>query len=197
MSVVAGKVSPFEPRAGTAMNAGLLRTHYELFGIEPGYDLDREALAAVHLELQKAVHPDRYAAATPLEKRLAVQRAAQVNEAYRTLKDPVERARYLLSLHGIDTEEETNTAMSPAFLMEQMEWRERLDEVPNSGNPMATLLELAGKLEQTQRGMYRQLGEFFLQGDDPAYRNAAELVRELRFLQRLQQQVADLEERFL
>jgi len=179
------------------MDAGLLQTHFELFGLEPGYDLDRENLAGIHLDLQKAVHPDRFAAATPQEKLLAVQRAAQVNEAYRTLKDPVERARYLLQLHGIDTDEESNTAMAPAFLMEQMEWRERLDEVPASGEPMANLLSLAGKLEQTQRGMYRDLGELFQQGSDADYNSAAELVRKLRFLQRLQQQIADLEERFL
>jgi len=179
------------------MSAELLQSHFELFGLTPGYDLDREALAALHLDLQKVVHPDRFAAATPLEKRLVVQRAAQVNEAYRTLKDPVERARYLLQLHGIDTEEESNTSMDTAFLMEQMEWRERLDDISNSGEPIAALMAVASQLEQTQRGMHRQLGECFSQGDEQHYRDAADIVRKLRFLQRLQQQVADLEDRFL
>lgn len=173
------------------------QSHFELFGMEPGYNLDREQLAAVHLELQKAVHPDRFAAATPQEKRLAVQRAAQVNEAYRTLKNPVERARYLLQLHGIDTEEESNTAMDPAFLMEQMEWRERLDDVAGSGDPMATLLDLAGQLEQTQREMFRQLGDCFEDGSEQALQQATASVRKLRFMHRLEQQVADLEEQFL
>jgi len=179
------------------MSAELLQSHFELFGMEPGYDLDRERLAGVHLDLQKAVHPDRFAAATPQEKRLAVQRAAQVNEAYRTLKDPVERARYLLHLNGIDTEEESNTAMEPAFLMEQMEWRERLDDVASSGDPMATLLQLAGKLEQNQREMFRQMGEFFQDGSDEALQQATATVRKLRFMYRLEQQVADLEDQFL
>ena len=179
------------------MSAALLQDHFELFGIEPGYDLDRERLAGVHLDLQRAVHPDRYAAATPQEKRLAVQRAAQVNEAYHTLKDPLERARYLLALNGIDTEEESNTSMDTAFLMEQMEWRERLDDVAGSGDPMATLLQVAGKLEQTQREMFRQMGEFFQDGGDAALQQATAMVRKLRFMHRLEQQVADLEDQFM
>ena len=128
---------------------------------------------------------------------MAVQRAAQVNEAYRILKNPVDRARYLLQLQGIDTEEESNTAMDPAFLMEQMEWRERLDDVAGSGDPAATLLALAGKLEQTQRETFRQLGEYFQDGSDEALRQATATVRKLRFMYRLEQQVADLEEQFL
>ena len=179
------------------MSSDLLQSHFELFGLNPGYDLDREVLAGIHLELQKAVHPDRFAAATPQEKRLAVQRAAQVNEAYRTLRDPLERARYLLHLNGIETDEESNTTMDPAFLMEQMEWRERLEEIPDSGDPMSALASVAGKLEQSQRGMHRRIGECFTQGGEAPHREAAELVRKLRFMQRLQQQVADLEDRLL
>jgi len=177
------------------MSTNLLRTHFELFGLKPAYDLDREALAAIHLDLQKAVHPDRFAGASPQEKRLAVQRAAQVNEAYRTLKNPVDRARYLLKLGGVETDEETNTAMDPAFLMEQMEWRERLDEVRDSGDAGA-LLAIAGELEQSRRAMHRQLGDHFQDGGDEALRQAAGIVRKLRFMERLEQQVADLEDKF-
>ena len=177
------------------MSTNLLQTHFELFGLKPRYDLDREALAAIHLDLQKAVHPDRFSGASPQEKRLAVQRAAQVNEAYRTLKNPVDRARYLLELAGIETDEETNTAMDPAFLMEQMEWRERLDDVRDSHDAGA-LLAIAGELEQSRRAMHRQLGEYFQDGSDEALRQAAGIVRKLRFMERLEQQVADLEDKF-
>lgn len=174
--------------------SALLQNHFELFGLEPSYDLDREALAAVHLDLQKAVHPDRFAGSSPQEKRLAVQRAAQVNEAYRTLRSPVDRARYLLKLRGIDTEEESNTAMDPAFLMEQMEWRERLDEF-RGADDAAGLLAFAGELEQARRAMHRELGDCFQRGDRPALDQASGIVRKLRFLERLEQQVAEIEER--
>ena len=172
------------------------QTHFELFGLQPGYDVDREALAAIHLDLQKAVHPDRYAAGSPHEKLLAVQRAAQVNEAYGVLRDPLERARYLLHLNGIDTAEETNTAMDPAFLMEQMEWREQLDEVSNAGDALGALLAIVNQLEQARRGLHRELASLFEDGTGEAMQQAADIVRKLRFMDKLLQQTTEMEEQF-
>src|SRR6185369_5500679 len=79
-------------------------------------------------DLQGRVHPDRFAASTEAERRVAMQWAALANEAYRTLRDPLERARYLLQLKGFDTGEESNTSMPTDFLMQQMEWREAAAE---------------------------------------------------------------------
>ena len=178
------------------MSTDLRQTHFELFGLQPGYDVDREALSAIHLDLQKAVHPDRYAAGSPHEKLLAVQRAAQVNEAYGVLRDPLERARYLLHLNGIDTAEETNTAMDPAFLMEQMEWREQLDEVADAGDAPGALLAIVNQLEQARRGLHRELAGLFEDGSGEAMQQAADIVRKLRFMDKLLQQTTEMEEQF-
>ena len=97
-------------------------------GLPAKYAVDPSRLEQGYRDLQSRVHPDRFAAATDADRRLAMQWATRANEAYSVLKDPLERARYLLQLKGYDTEEETNTAMPPDFLMQQMEWREAVAE---------------------------------------------------------------------
>lgn len=104
------------------------RNHFELFGFPPRYRLDEAALAHAYRALQGAVHPDRYAGATDTEKRLALQASARVNEAYRTLRDPVARAEYLLSLHHIDATAEDDMRLPVAFLSRQLERREAAEE---------------------------------------------------------------------
>ena len=102
--------------------------HFALFGLPRRFALDGAALDTLWRTAAAQVHPDRFASAGDAEKRVALMAATRVNEAYQTLKSPLARARYLLRLAGIDTAEETNTSMPPAFLMAQMEWREALDE---------------------------------------------------------------------
>ena len=94
------------------------RDHFELLGLPLRYAVDSQRLESGYRELQSQVHPDRFASATEAERRVAMQWATRANEALRTLKDPIERARYLLQLKGYDTEEESNTAMPPDFLMQ-------------------------------------------------------------------------------
>ena len=91
------------------------RNHFELLGLPVGYSLDPARLERSYRDLQTRVHPDRHAAASEAERRVAMQWATRANEAYRTLRDPLERARYLLHLKGYDTGEETNTSMPPAW----------------------------------------------------------------------------------
>ena len=83
------------------------QNHFALFGLAPTYRLDAQQLDAAYRRLQNEVHPDRHAAAAESDRRLALQASARVNEAYRALKNPVDRAQYLLSLHGIDAMSET------------------------------------------------------------------------------------------
>src|SRR6185503_1893686 len=97
-------------------------------GLPVAYSVDPARLEASYRDLQSRVHPDRFAAGSEAERRVAMQWATRTNEAYRTLRDPLERARYLLHLRGYDTGEESNTAMPPDFLMQQMEWREAVAE---------------------------------------------------------------------
>ena len=106
----------------------LASTDFELFDIEPRFAIERDALDVRWRALQGEVHPDRFAAQGAAAQRVAMQWAVRVNEAYQRLKDPLRRAAYLCEMSGAAIEAENNTAMPTAFLMQQMEWREALDE---------------------------------------------------------------------
>ena len=112
-----------------------MHSHFDLFGLAPAYALESEALERSYREIQSRVHPDRFAHAGDAERRASLQWTTRVNEAYRTLKDPVQRAKHLLELHGVDVAFETNTAMPADFLAQQMELRESLEEARNAAFP--------------------------------------------------------------
>ena len=114
------------------------KNHFEFLGLPERFELDTSRLQQVYLRLQAAVHPDRYANAGATEHRIAMQLATQVNEAYRTLLDPGRRAAYLCELRGAPIRAETNTAMAREFLMQQMQWREALEEAPPCATMWAT-----------------------------------------------------------
>jgi molecular chaperone HscB len=176
------------------MRAAPGKNHFELFGLPVAFDIDAGDLASRYRELQRHVHPDKFANASDQERRLSLQMTAQVNEAFQTLKDPVRRGRYLLSLRGIDIDEETDTAMDPAFLMEQMEWRENLEEMRQADNPHKQLAELANRIEQ---GMQDKIGQFrlaFGKGSPEEIAKARNIVREMQFLEKMRQEIDDLEE---
>src|SRR3954466_11703920 len=164
------------------MSPDFSRNHFELLGIPVAFRLDAPQLERRYRELQSLVHPDRHAAGTDVERRLAMQWATRTNEAYRTLGDPVDRARYLLSLKGFDTGEESNTAMPPDFLMQQMEWREGVADARHSRDA-ARLDELRSEISQ-QRGEMLQLLERAIDRD-ANYDAGCSLVRKLRFLEKL------------
>jgi molecular chaperone HscB len=105
------------------------KTHFELFGLEPVFDLPQAELDDRFRRYQAAVHPDRHAGGSDTQRRLALQFAANGNEAYRILSDATSRGAYLCELHGAPIDAERNTAMPADFLMQQMAWREAIDEV--------------------------------------------------------------------
>src|SRR5437660_915259 len=144
----------------------LNQDHFELFGLPARFAVDAAALELRYRELQREVHPDRFAAAPELERRASMQLATRVNEAYQTLKSPLRRAVYILRLRGVDPEFETNTAMPPEFLMEQMSWRERIEA--RSGNPEA-LARLRGALSEESAKIYEKLRGRATRGT-PSYR---------------------------
>src|SRR3990167_5428696 len=111
------------------------KNHFELFGLPVAFDIDTDELAVRYRALQRRVHPDKFANASDQDRRLSLQMTALINEGFHTLKDPVRRGLYLLSLRGIDLGDETDTTMDPAFLLEQMELREELEEVRQADNP--------------------------------------------------------------
>lgn len=164
------------------------RNHYQLFDLEPAFQLDMPRLDQSFRELQAQVHPDKFSHAPDAERRLSMQWSTHVNEAYQTLKQPISRARYLLHLQGVDTQEETNTAMPADFLMEQMEWREAIGEAKDAADA-AELDRLGVKLRQAMHHLQDDIGQRLDQRHD--YPGAAEAVRKLRFLEKLREEIND------
>lgn len=162
------------------------KNYFELFGLPPVFRIDLTLLDGKYRDIQSQVHPDRFAHADEAQKRLSMQWATFANEAYQTLKQPLSRARYLLSLNGVDTAEESNTSMPPAFLMQQMEWREGIMEARAAGD-IAALEDLAGKLRTERRGLEDRLEALLDQSHD--YPAAAEAVRMLKFIEKLGEEI--------
>ena len=157
----------------------LQSTDFELFAVPPRFAQDAAQLDARWKELQRQVHPDKFAAQGAAAQRVAMQWSARIIEAYRRLKDPLKRAAYLCELNGAPIDAESNTAMPAEFLMQQMELREAVDDAVDAaamdeiGRQSATLKrEMLLKLEQ----------QMDAQHDWPA---AAQTVRALMFLDRL------------
>jgi molecular chaperone HscB len=160
-----------------------MQSHFELFGLDPAYALETDALERSYREIQSRVHPDRFAHAGDAERRASLQWTTRVNEAYRTLKDPVQRARHILELHGVDVAFETNTAMPPEFLMQQMELRETLEEAKDA----EALDALRSDLKRENQSLEKAIAEAIDVKKD--YTAAAGLVRKLQFLDRLDEEI--------
>jgi molecular chaperone HscB len=163
-----------------------MQNHFELFGLEPRYALEPERLERAYRQIQARIHPDRFAQGGDAERRASMQWTTRVNEAYRTLKSPVERGRYLLELNGIDVAFETNTAMPAEFLGRQLELREAL-ELAEAEKDFGALERLRGALRGEKKELERALEDALDARRD--YAAATELVRKLKFLDRLDAEV--------
>ncbi|WP_088141193.1 Fe-S protein assembly co-chaperone HscB [Achromobacter xylosoxidans] len=159
--------------------------HFSLFGLPARFDLDAQALESAWRAVAAQVHPDRYATASPAERRVAMQWAARANEAYRLLRDPLLRARYLCEQAGVDLQTESNTAMDPEFLMQQMTWREMLDDARDDARALAAL---QAELEQARAAMRATLARLLDQDRD--YAAAGLKVREWMFVEKLAEELA-------
>jgi molecular chaperone HscB len=160
--------------------------HFALFALPARFGIDETALEQAHKTVQSRVHPDRYAAGTAAERRVAMQWAARANEAYRTLKSPRARAAYLCERAGVPLEAESNTSMPAGFLMRQMEWREQLDEVRRSADA-----ERLAELERSMAGERNELIAAIAASIDERqdYGAAALLVRQLMFIEKFGDEV--------
>jgi molecular chaperone HscB len=159
--------------------------HFSLFGLPARFDLDTQMLESAWRTVAAQVHPDRYATASPAERRVAMQWAARANEAYRQLRDPMLRARYLCEQAGVDLQTESNTSMDPAFLMQQMSWREALDDARGDA---AALASLQAELQEARGQMRARLAQ--LLDVDKDYAAAGQKVREWMFVEKLAQELA-------
>jgi molecular chaperone HscB len=158
-------------------------TDFELFDTEPRFRQDRAALDARWLALQTEVHPDRFAAQGAAAQRIAVQWSVRVNEAYQRLKDPVRRAAYLCELNGAGIDAQNNTAMPAEFLMQQMAWREALDEA-KTVDDVETLVQ---QVTDHRRTALQRLEATL--DHDRDYAAAAQQVRALMFVERFAQDI--------
>jgi molecular chaperone HscB len=156
--------------------------HFALFEQPRTFRQDASRLDKRYREIQSQVHPDKFAHAGDTERRISLQWATRVNEAYQTLKKPLSRAQYLLSLAGHDVGSGNNTAMSSEFLMEQMEWREAVSEARAMGDQD----ELEDLHRRVKHRMDKRFAELATLLDDRTdYAQAADRVRRLMFLEKL------------
>ncbi|MBI5918235.1 MAG: Fe-S protein assembly co-chaperone HscB [Nitrosomonadales bacterium] len=165
----------------------LQQDFFQLFGLTARFQLDSTLLDQRYRALQTQVHPDKFAHLPEAERRLSMQWATRVNEGYQMLRSPISRGRYLLKLHGVDTQEETNTAMPVDFLIEQMEWREAVQEAMQA-REISVLEALESRLSHQTRVLQEQLGDKIDVAQD--YIAAAGDVRKLRFLEKLAEEIA-------
>jgi len=154
------------------------QTHFQLFNLPETFAIDLAMLDTQFRRLQRDVHPDRFAAGSEAEKLQSLQLATKANDAYQTLKNPLQRGRYLLQLKGLDTQEESNTSMPTAFLMQQMEWREAIEEAVN----VAQLEVLQHEITDAEKSLQTKLGLALEQNDNAV---ATESVRQLSFMDKL------------
>ena len=156
---------------------------FQIFGLPERFSLERVELDARWKDLQRQAHPDRFASADAASQRLAMPWSVRINEAYQRLKDPLKRAAYLCELKGAPIDAHSNTAMPGAFLMEQMDWREALDEADSEDE----LEVLSQRVTARRREMLARIGELLDDENDP--RGAAQQVRALMFIERFAEDV--------
>ena len=167
----------------------LTSNFFEIFDVPVAYDVDLDLVQQRYRELQKAVHPDKFVNASDQEKRISMQQTSWVNEAFNTLKQPVDLAIYLLKLKGVDLNLENETTMDAMFLMEQMEMREALSEVRSKDDPLSELDKFAAQIKSKMKLM--------MDGFSDAYENdqiddAKELIRKMQFMQKAKKEVNEL-----
>lgn len=176
----------------------LTSNFFELFDLPVSYDVDLNKVQQVYMALQKQVHPDKFANASDLEKRVSMQQTSWINEAQITLKDPVLKAVYLLKLNGIDMNLDNETTMDAGFLMQQLEMRERLEHIRNESDPLAALDVIASDVKAASDDLMKAFAKAYEQDEID---DARELIRKLQFMQKAKKEInalmADIEDELM
>ncbi|HVG05849.1 MAG TPA: Fe-S protein assembly co-chaperone HscB [Burkholderiaceae bacterium] len=159
--------------------------HFQLFDLPACFAVDMAALDAAYRRVQAQVHPDRFASGTAAESRIAMQWATRANEAYRTLKSPLKRAAYLCERAGAAIDAESNTSMPSEFLMQQLQWREALDEARSDPVPLQAL---ANDMNAERDRLLDAIGRAL--DVDLDHARAASLVRQLMFIEKFGSEIA-------
>jgi molecular chaperone HscB len=165
------------------------QTYFEFFRLPAQFKIDLSLLNASYRKIQAEVHPDKFVTASPAERVQSMQTATLANEAYQTLKHPALRAAYLLSLQGITAISETNTAMPAAFLMQQMEWREELEDAQRARD-IAAVEALADTLKAEAKHLQSEFATQFDENKD--YSSATDIARKLIFIDKVSADIASV-----
>jgi molecular chaperone HscB len=176
----------------------LTSNFFELFDLPVSYDVDLTKIQQWYMQLQKQVHPDRFANASDREKSLSMQQTSWLNEAKTTLESPVLRATYLLKLKGLDINLENETTMDAVFLMQQLEMRERLENVKNEADPLTVLDAMAKDVKATTQELMNGFSQSYINEE---LDDAREWIRKLQFLQKAKKEIntlaADVEDELM
>lgn len=164
-----------------------MQDYFALFQLPAQFTIDSVALDTRYRKLLAEVHPDKFVNASSAERMQSMQKATLANEAYQILKHPTSRARYLLQLAGVETDEENNTAMPADFLMEQMEWREAIDDA-KFDKDIAALDALLKDMRVQAKDLQQQVADEITQAPE----QAAMTVRKLRFIDKVSEDVNQL-----
>jgi molecular chaperone HscB len=167
-------------------NHSASENYFQFFGLSPQFSLDLAQLDQAYLAIQKEVHPDRHTQGSDSEQRFAMQMATLANTAHQTLKHPIQRGLYLCKMHGVEANLETNTAMPTAFLLQQMAWRDSLEE---SADDFDALDALATEVDSAYKAALVELAEAMDRTHN--YQRAAELLRGLLFIDKFATELDD------
>lgn len=168
--------------------------YFQLFQVPAQFDLDVTELGTRYLELQRNFHPDNFAAASERDRLLAVQQAANINDAYHSLKQPLLRAEHLLALRGVKISQEQRSFTDTVFLMQQMELRELLADILHSTDPYALIDEAEQQIQLQKKILLKQLANA-LDANQPAQDLlAADIIRKLKFFFKLQHELELIEQ---
>ncbi|MFT4994403.1 MAG: molecular chaperone HscB [Paraglaciecola sp.] len=168
--------------------------YFALFNIVPSFEIDSVALSQTYQTLQKLTHPDKFATASEREKRLSVQKNAQVNDAYHVLKSPLSRAEHMLELRGLELKHEQQTIQDTPFLMQQMEWREQLEDMGSLSDPLSALEALEDEIQAELKVCFTELKGLLDENTPNQDQQAANLVRKVKFLIKLRSEIELKEE---
>lgn len=169
--------------------------YFELFAMPVSFELDLQRLSHNYQELQKLTHPDRFAGESGQQQRLAIQKNSQVNDGFQILKSPIGRAEHLLALRGIELANETQTMQDMGFLMQQMQWRELLEESSDSDDPQSVIDELIDEVASTEQAINSNILLHLELNTDEANHAVAEDVRKLKFIDKMNTEISEQEEK--
>lgn len=165
--------------------------YFELLAQPVDFNVDLSAVSQVYQSLQLQVHPDKFANADDATRSHAVRASAHLNDAYQTLKSPMRRGIYLLSLQGVDLDTETDTRMDPMFLMSQMELRESIERATTQGDDGFDVLDDVKAVLRREVSQHEAALSEYLAAK--TWDKARANLRQWQFLEKLRQEVADAE----